>query len=109
MSTDKPFGFLILVFENGRWSDTWDANYYIDRPTANENLVEALARGYTAIIVELVPVLRAVPEEQTVALAVKSGMKPVTDLSTVELSQAEKDRLRKKIDEFDAMRRPPLR
>ncbi len=42
----EHIGWLICLYEHGRWTDTWDGTIHVDRAEAEASLQEAIDAGY---------------------------------------------------------------
>lgn len=56
-STEDPpgslIGYLVVLRENGTWSDTWDGTIHPDHEAAMKSCTEAFEAGYDAVLTEV--------------------------------------------------------
>lgn len=56
-----PVGFIVLLHENGRWTDNWDGTVHPDRVAGDEALGKAREAGYEAMLTAAVPAEAVAP------------------------------------------------
>ncbi|HEU5108054.1 MAG TPA: hypothetical protein VFT95_05805 [Micromonosporaceae bacterium] len=49
-------GFIVLIYERGRWGDDWDGTVHTTLAAGNDALAKARAAGYPAVLTQAQPV-----------------------------------------------------